>query len=52
MIAWEQQLLDIWKTHSRINLEILGTIEAADLGKRLDHYETSDCKLGSLWVWL
>jgi uncharacterized damage-inducible protein DinB len=39
MISWETQLLDIWKIHSRINLEILDSINEQDLEKRLDHYE-------------
>ncbi len=37
----ENQLLDIWKIHARINLEILDVIDQEDLGRRLDHYETT-----------
>jgi uncharacterized damage-inducible protein DinB len=39
MTPWEKQLLDIWKIHTRINLEILDWIDTGDLEKRLPHYE-------------
>ena len=41
MTSFENQLLDIWKIHARINLDILDTIDESDLEKRLDHYETT-----------
>ena len=41
MLNFDDQLLDVWKIHSRINLEILDTIDDADLGKGIEHYETT-----------
>ena len=41
MAVWEDRLLDIWKIHARINLEILDTIDEADMDRQLDHYETT-----------
>ena len=41
MTNWEDRLLDIWKIHARINLEILDTIDETDLGKGLEHYDTT-----------
>lgn len=41
MTSYENQLLDIWRIHTRINLEILDTIDEVDFEKRLNHYETS-----------
>jgi uncharacterized damage-inducible protein DinB len=41
MAKWENQILDIWRIHSRIKMELLDTIDEDDLDKRLDHYETT-----------
>ena len=41
MAPRDEQLLDIWKIHSRINLDILETIDDADLGLKTPHYETT-----------
>jgi uncharacterized damage-inducible protein DinB len=41
MTNFDDQILDIWRIHSRINLEILDTIDEDDLSKRSPHYETT-----------
>ena len=40
-LLWEDQLLDIWKIHARINLEILDVIDEEDLGRCVEHYKTT-----------